>query len=81
MLETATRASWAATLVFLVSSLLVVGVRSWWSGGADIALIVLTFAWFLLSTRERGADDRWLGVAAGADGRPEGGPAPPPVAG
>ena len=44
-------AGWAVALLVLAAGSLLVGVRSWWTGSGDIALIALTFAWFVLDAR------------------------------
>jgi hypothetical protein len=47
----AVRVAWAAAVVLLVAGLTAAGVHSWWTGGTDLAVITLSFAWFYLDTR------------------------------
>ena len=51
VLPGAIRVCWAVVLVFLVVSVARLGTHSWWTGGGDLALIALTFAWFALDSR------------------------------
>jgi len=79
-LETATRACLAATLIFVASSLVLAGVRSWWTGGGDLGLIALSFAWFFLASRERAPARLPVAAGAAAEGRTvASGTAPPPA--
>jgi len=43
-------AAWLVTLVLLLGALSFFGIRSWPTGLADLVLIALTFAWFLLES-------------------------------
>ncbi len=46
--------AWLAAGAFLLAALAGFGVHSWWTGIADVALLVLSCAWFLSDARSLG---------------------------
>ena len=77
----ATGVAWLSTAAFLTVGLLVFGIRTWWTGAADLALIALTFGWFFLDTTAHEAerprarttvDEPVLGSGAAAPVQPAG---------
>ena len=50
----AARVAAGIALVALLAGVRHFGVHSWWTGAADIALIALTFGWFLIDARRSG---------------------------
>jgi Flp pilus assembly protein TadB len=72
--------TWFATVALLVAGVTVFGIRSWQTGLADLALIALTFTWFLVDSR--GARERsHLPQALAAAGPASGGRSAPVVPG
>ncbi len=59
-LQLAVCACWAGVGVYLLASLLLFGVHSWWTGGGDIALIALSFAWFFVFSFPRADQANFL---------------------
>jgi hypothetical protein len=52
-LKRATRAVWVASILLLVAVVRIAGVRSLWTGAADLALILVTVTWFLVDSRQQ----------------------------
>lgn len=58
----AIRLAWVAAVLLLAAGLVAAGVRSWWTGGTDLAVITLSFVWFYLDTRPLAAQALGDGV-------------------
>ena len=56
-LRAAVGTAWVAALVLFVVNLVVVGIDSWTTTVTDVALVVLTFAWFWVSSEDLGSVD------------------------
>ena len=52
-LKRTTRVVWVASILILLAVVRIAGVRSLWTGAADVALIAVTVTWFLVDSRQQ----------------------------